>query len=214
MIIHRNIEQGSPEWFAVKLGKPSTSNFHRMMSNKVGTTYMGDTAKTYALELALERITGEITKIPMTEWMKRGIKLEPEARQHYMDNTFRNVEEIGGIENFGCYCSTDGLVVDKLNDRLVEIKCHKGTIHYKHLMKPTTFLNHHKWQLQGELWISERRVVDLYGYHPKFTENTMAIEMEVERNEEMIGALQIRKKKFLTLVDKIEKSIKDKENGK
>ena len=199
MKIHYDIKQHSPEWYALKVGKPSTSNFHRMMANKPNTKFIGDSVHTYALELALERYTGEITETPDMKAMKRGTRLEPKAREYYIENTFRKIIEIGGIDNYGCFCSTDGIEVSNTNDRMLEIKCHDKKIHFEYLQHPDKFLNDHKWQLQGELFVSERKYVDLVGYHPKFRDKQIIL--TVERDEKLQIEIQNRVSKFLPLID-------------
>jgi len=196
MIVHENIVQGSAEWFALKIGKLSTSNFGRAMSNGRGTDSMGATATTYAKDLAIERLTGVITEFPETYHMERGTKLEPEARKYYEETYFDVVTEIGGIENHGFFCSTDGLIGD---DKVLEIKCPKASNHFDYLLDNSKFINKYKPQIQGELWLSERKICIFVSYHPDFNQQVV---LEIPRDEDYIQKL-VRRTKLM------EKTIKE-----
>ncbi len=104
-------EQGSPEWLAARLGKPSASMFNKLitLTGKPSTSADG-----YINELIAERITGKSEPFHVTEWMERGTALEPEAREAYEFISGNEVIETGFILDtdweFGC--SPDGLILD------------------------------------------------------------------------------------------------------
>jgi len=202
MVIRRDIEQGTPEWFGVKLGIPSTSNFSRMIANGKGQNTMGLTAKTYAKELVIEKMTGVLTQLPKLYHIERGKELEPFAREWYEDNYFENVEEIGGIENQDCYCSTDGLIGEK---KVLEIKCPLANTHFDYLIDPKLLIKTYHWQVQGELWLSERDTCILVSYHPDFQKQVV---VEVKRDEKAILQLVKRAKDFKKEIIKLETKIK------
>ena len=77
-----DVEQGSPEWFAVKCGIPSASNFDKLLMidgkpSKQRTKYL--------YQLAGETVTGiaEDAYHYQSSAMLRGIEIEAEARQMY-----------------------------------------------------------------------------------------------------------------------------------
>ena len=80
-------EQGSPEWLAARLGKPSASSFSKLITK---TGKPSSSADGYIDELIAERITGKSEPFHVTEWMERGTALEPEAREAY-ELILRNV---------------------------------------------------------------------------------------------------------------------------
>ena len=193
MIIHDTIEQGTEEWFAIKSGKPSTSNFSKMMSNGRGTDSMGVTALGYAKQLAAERELGFSFSGQgfRSDSMERGNLFEPDARAYFNKTMFQNVVEIGGIENFECFASTDGLP----DDAVLEIKCPEYPNHLKYLFDHGALIDKdYKWQLQGELWISERETAYVMSYHPDFQDKQVIT--TVERDEEMIDQLINRRELF------------------
>ena len=111
-------EQLSPEWYKLRAGVPSASNFDKLITAK------GETSKQrikYMYTLAGESITGEKEQTYQNATMQRGIELENEAREMYELITGQEVAQVGFCMNdnkeFGC--SPDGLVGE---DGLIEIK--------------------------------------------------------------------------------------------
>lgn len=159
-------EQGSEEWFALRGGIPTASQFSKLVTSK------GEPSKSmaeYAMVLAAERWAGK----PVDAWegnqyTDRGTELEPAARAFYEFITDNEVQEIGFVtDNDGQYgCSPDGLVGEAGG---VEFKCqiakeHIKTLLYykKHGRCPTTYVQ----QTQGEIMVCERDWFDLVFYHP------------------------------------------------
>ena len=69
-------EQGSPEWLASRLGRPSASNFGRLVT---GSGKPSSSAESYINEMIAERLTGRSKPFYTNEHMERGNALEPEA---------------------------------------------------------------------------------------------------------------------------------------
>ena len=85
-------EQRSPEWYAERLGVPSASQFHRII------TPTGQASKQvdgYINELVAEKVTQQQAYVHETEAMKRGTELEPLARENFEFITDYAVSEIG-----------------------------------------------------------------------------------------------------------------------
>ena len=152
MKIHYDLVQHSDEWFAERLGVPSTSKFKDMMTNGKGSDTMGATAHSYAKELAIERVTNKPTDRFVSFDMERGTELEPQALAWFEQITLTPVKLIGGISNYGCFSSTDGLT----EDGVIEIKCPRNTTHFGYIMDPDSLRKTYHAQVQGELWVSER----------------------------------------------------------
>ena len=76
------MEQRSLEWYAIKAGKVSAGRVHDIITR----TRSGDyTAQRQArlTDILLERLTGELTQIPVTPAMQWGIDMEAAARNAY-----------------------------------------------------------------------------------------------------------------------------------
>jgi len=103
-VIILEMEQGSDEWLAARLGRPSASMFSKLITTKgKSSTQAGG----YINKLAGERLSGESEAFYTNEHMVRGTELEPEAREVYEFITGNDVLEVGFIvdPNFEYGCS-------------------------------------------------------------------------------------------------------------
>ncbi len=162
--IEYDIKQGSDEWRAAKVSKPSASNAKRLITS-VGKA--SESMKGYAGELAEELFSGR----SLNEWKGNsatefGSETEPEGLLAYGMKTDQEVIKCGYIQDEPLYrylVSPDGLISD---NGMVEVKCkpklHRYTLLYykKHNKIPTDYIA----QLQMQLLISEREWVDIYYY--------------------------------------------------
>jgi putative phage-type endonuclease len=186
-------EQGSPEWLASRLGRPSAS----MFSNLITTSGKpSSSAKKYIAEMVAERLTGRSKPFYTNDHMERGNFLEPEAREAYEFITDLEVVETGFIlhdsEEFGC--SPDGLVA---NDGGLEIKCPSDGVHAGYLIDgkvPTKYYQ----QVQGCMWVTGRDWWDFMSYHPEMPH----LLVRMERNEEFIEAMATEVNKAVEIIVK------------
>ena len=129
MIFH-NVAQNTDEWAALRVGKATASNFSCFMANDFRA--FGEPAKRYALQLALEQITGSKAESGFSnEHTERGHEQEPVARMLYEERNFIDVGN-GGFFDCGDYGdSPDGLP----GDGVIEIKSVIAPIHYATLQR-------------------------------------------------------------------------------
>jgi hypothetical protein len=186
-------EQGSPEWLASRLGRPSAS----MFSNLITTSGKpSSSAKKYIAEMVAERLTGRSKPFYTNDHMERGNFLETEAREAYEFITDLEVVETGFIlhdsEEFGC--SPDGLVA---NDGGLEVKCPSDGVHAGYLIDgkvPTKYYQ----QVQGCMWVTGRDWWDFMSYHPEMPH----LLVRMERNEEFIEAMATEVNKAVEIIVK------------
>lgn len=114
-------KQGSAEWFAARLGKPTASGIGNIVTGS-GKPRSGERPRRYMLELLGERLTGQPCQHYETESMIRGSELEPSARAMWELKTGNECDQVGFIlSDCGRYgCSPDGLCGE---DGGIEIKC-------------------------------------------------------------------------------------------
>lgn len=195
-----DVQQNTDEWQALRLGKATASNFGCFMAN-YGKAF-GEPAKRYALQLALERLTGKKAEYSFTnEHMERGHEQEPVAKMLYAEEHFADVTN-GGFFDCGTYGdSPDGLVGDA---GIVEVKSVIAPTHWDNLQRGT-FDPAYKWQLVGHLECSGRKWVDYISYCAEFPPETRLIVYRLHREqcEDEIRMLQERRGQFLTLVGQI-----------
>lgn len=161
MIVH-TCEQGSEEWFRVRMGMPTASEFSTVMAKGKGGE-ASKTRRTYMLKLAGEILTGEPMDHYSNHHMERGKEYEPEARDLYAFMQDTDPECVGFISNGRAGCSPDCLVG---RDGLAEIKTK-----LPHLQIECLFSDRvppeHLAQTQGSLWVAEREWIDFVSYWPK-----------------------------------------------
>lgn len=188
MIIHSNIIQGSDSWFELRLGKATASNFSKVLAKG-----QGKTRKAYMLKLAAERLTGESQESYSDSNMDWGTEHEGEARRHYEAIMGVEVEQVGFIEHSeDVGVSPDGLVG---TDGMVQFKCPLTTTHIEYLISgkfPTTY----EAQVQGELWVAERKWSDFCSFDPHMRSNKM-FKIRVYRDEDYIANLEIEVLRFI-----------------
>ena len=178
MNIHKELIQGSPEWFEIRVGKVTASHAQAIGNNGKGLD-------TYLLEVASEMFSSSEKEHYSNEHTERGNELEPIARSMYELQNDVEVEEIGFAEyNDFVGCSPDGLVG---KDGMIEIKCPDDKTYFNLLMNEK-IENAYIWQCQMNMLILERKWCDLVFYNPNF-EKSMKI-FRLEPDKEMFSKLK------------------------
>ena len=188
------MKQGGDEWFAARLGRLTASR----MADVIATTKAGYSASRagYAVELALERITGQGERGFTNAAMQWGTDTEPFARAAYEMHTGDFVSLAGfvrhpTIEMAGA--SPDGFVGA---DGLVEIKCPERKQHLAYIRDrkaPSKYLPQIHWQLActGRQWC------DFVSYDPRFPMGLQLMVVRVRRDEDEVNRLESEAVKFL-----------------
>lgn len=166
MIVH-DVEQRSPEWYALRAGKPTASEFPRLFTSKGEPS---KSAPAYARVLAAELYAGR----PVDGWegnayTERGRELEARAVELYEFARDVETSPVGFItdDTMTAGCSPDRLVE---NDGLLEVKCLKAENHVAAILY---YRQHGRCapdyvqQTQGQLFICGRAWCDLVFYHPE-----------------------------------------------
>ncbi len=198
------MEQRSDEWFAARLGKVSASR----VAEVIARTKTGPAAsrRNYAVELALERITGDRQERYQNAAMQRGTDLEPLARAAYESATGQLVEECGFVLHPRIAmsgASPDGLVGDV---GLVEIKVPNSATHLSTIVSRKAdpqYLPQMLWQMActGREWC------DFVSYDPRFPEGKQVFIARVARDENAIAEIEAEVAAFLGEVEAIIKEI-------
>lgn len=157
MIIHDCI-QGSPDWYALRAGIPTASEFSSILAKGEGKT-----RRSYLLRLAGELVTGEPAETYQSADMERGKAMEAAARDMYAFMADAEPELVGFITRDIAGCSPDALVS---GSGLLEIKTKKPALLIECILKDV-FPAEHKAQCQGALWVTEREWIDLAVYYPR-----------------------------------------------
>lgn len=199
MKIYNDIEQGSPEWMALRCGRVTMSRAKDCISKGRGSS-PSLTREKYLYEIVSERLTGQPESQYTNQAMEHGTITEPEARLVYQDKESVIVDQIGFVEhdeNTGC--SPDGVIG---KEGLLEIKCPKTSTQIRRIME-NDFPSEYKAQVQGQLWICEREWCDFVSYDPRIEGPASYFKIRVHRDEKYIKELQIGIEKFIEEVERI-----------
>ena len=134
MDIH-NMEQKSDEWFAIRKGRLTASQYDKVFNQKTLSLNKINALKhidTMLGELYYKQ--DDMIKFKPSWAMERGIRLEDEARIDFEIREDVKVDEVGFVtnESFGDHigCSPDGLIAGENGG--VEIKCPLPATHIKY----------------------------------------------------------------------------------
>lgn len=195
------IIQGSPEWFALRVGKVTASRVADVIAKT--KTGWGASRANYMAELIAERLTGEPAEKYTNAAMAWGTEKEPDARAAYEFFRDAHVVEVAFINHpvIGMTgASPDGFVGDH---GLVEIKCPNTATHLDTLLSqsiPGKYVTQMLWQME----VSGRAWCDFVSYDPRLPETMSLFVKRVERDDNLIDEMRSLVIEFL---DEIEQKI-------
>ncbi len=196
--------QGTPEWLQERLGFVTGSRFADVLAKARNKSEpWGQTAVSYALTLAGERLTGmpsQTERFPATDW---GNEQEPYAVAAYEQMQGVTVETAGFVPHAlvdWVGCSPDGLVGD---DGTIEAKCPFTEREHLRTVWTGCMPDEHKAQVQGGLWVTGRQWCDFISYNPRLPESCSLFVSRVERDPEYIAKLSQRIEAFAGLVSEM-----------
>jgi putative phage-type endonuclease len=199
-----DIQQGTPEWFAVRLGTPSASQFKTVMASGRGEG-ISLTRTKYMRQLAGERITGQPMETFSNGAMKRGKAMEAEARDYYAFISDCDPVQVGfvrnGEENNLYGCSPDALIGD---DGLLEIKTANPDVLIEWIERGT-LPPEHRAQVQGQMWVCERKWCDFIGYWPRMPKFIRRVERDEPYIDKMATAVTEFNTELFELVKRLRK---------
>lgn len=198
------IEQGTPEWFAQRLGKVTASR----IADIIAKTKTGVSASraNYLAQLVAERLTGQAADTFKSGAMKHGTETEPLARMAYEAETGNLVTEVAMIQHPKIEmsgASPDGLVDE---DGLVEIKCPNTATHINTLIGgkvPSQYISQMQWQMA----CTGRKWCDFVSFDPRMPTNMQLFIQRVERDESLIKEYESEIVQFLKEVDETVKKL-------
>jgi hypothetical protein len=202
VIVH-NVEQGTAEWFRVRLGIPTASNFDKIVTP---TGQLSKQSRGYAFRLVTEILLQKsLEPLSNLEWVERGKELEPDAVRMYEFETEMKTAPVGFIttDDRQIGCSPDRLLIGESGG--VEIKCPAPHTHVEYMLDG--FGKDYIVQVQGQMLVGEFEFVDRYSYHPEmppFRHRTV-------RDEAFIRKLEVALEDFNEM--KLEMLLKARERG-
>jgi len=196
MEIIRGIDQGSPEWFSLRVGSVGASSISKIITStgKKSTQRQG-----YLYTLAGEILTGKKTESYSNQYMQDGIDREPQTRMEFQLETMKQVEEVALIfpdGRPGWHCSPDGILVGE--EAGLELKSVIPATQVKYLDKgvlPTEY----RLQCQMSLFVTGW---DLW-YFCSFCPGLKPLIVNVERDEKLIEIIKEDLNLFISDLNKL-----------
>lgn len=199
------IEQGTPEWFAARLGRVTASR----VSDVVAKTKSGWGASraNYMADLIAERLTGVAVEGFKSAAMQWGSDVESQARAEY--EFFRDVEiaAVGFVVHptiAMAGASPDGLVGD---DGLIEVKCPLTKTHIDTLLGSSVDGTYVK-QMQFQMACTGRQWCDFVSFDPRMPEDLRLFVKRIPRDAETITGIEKEVVTFLAEVDRKEEQLR------
>ena len=193
------IAQGTPEWFAQRLGNVTASRMSDVLAK--GKSGEAVTRQKYRMQLVAERITGLVAESFTSAAMEWGTEQEKFARIRYEADTGYFVDEAEfythpTIKWLGA--SPDGLLND--TGGLLEIKCPNTQTHLGYMLDkkaPAAYIN----QMQTQMWVTGRAWCDFVSYDPRVPERLQLFIVRLNRDDALIERMEVEVHKFLSEVE-------------
>lgn len=198
------VEQYSDEWWKVRLGIPTASNFHLFITpTGKPTTPDNKERRKYLYRLVAERILEEPMppRFEGNEYTERGKEMEGEAAQVFRERVGGTLSRGGfmTIHNGRYGCSLDRIWRDK---EAVEIKAPAAWTHIQYLVEGPG--DRYKPQVQGQLMISEFERAHFWSWHPRFA----PVHIIVEPDDRYIARMRQELDLFCEELDNVERFVR------
>jgi len=207
--LKHNIEQRTPEWLTLRLGRFTSSNIFKLMTNPRSKAAkeageLSATAKSYVLEKAAELVYNTPAPVAFSAAMDWGNEHEETAVKAY-ENISGNKVSPGAFWTFGDYTGTspDGLLNETGTNEsgLIEIKCPYNRVNHLEnclTLKTADDLKakskQYYYQVQHQLYITGRAYCDFVSFDPRLlTGENWALcchAVRIERNETEIDEIE------------------------
>ena len=208
----KDLEQGSPEWLAARVGRVTASRIADVMAKGKGGE--AQTRLNYKWQLVAEVMTGQSQEDRFfCQAMAWGVEQEPFARAAYEIQTGGLVENVGLVAHPSiprCAASPDGLVG---LDGLLEIKCPKTPTHLEYMEKGA-IPGHYQLQMLWQMACTGRAWVDFATFDPRLPEELQLFVMRFPRDQTRIDAIESEVQKFWNEIDEIIETLRKRRDGK
>lgn len=203
------IEQGSPEWHALRLGKVTASRIADVLAKtKSG---WGASRGNYAAELVVERLTNQRTEGYTNDAMRWGVENEPYARAAYEFRTDATVDLVTFVDHPRIAlsgASPDGLIGD---DGLVEFKCPNTATHINTLLNQGA-AEKYRLQMAWQMACTGRAWCDFVSFDPRLPEEMRLYIERFHRDDTQIKTLETEVEIFLGEIDETLKRLRRRYN--
>lgn len=199
-----DMPQGGDDWFEIRNGTLTSSNFSSVMAEGEGLTRKG-----LLHRLAGERLSGIPAETYENAAMARGRAHEPLSLADYALTRGVEVQRVGFVrrtvrsigDDFVVGCSPDGIVDP---DGGIESKSMKPELIVAMAEGGSKFPTQFRAQVQGNMWVMGRRWFDLRVSYDKMP---LSLTFHVERDDKYINELSNACERFVYDLDQIVKRL-------
>ena len=203
MIVH-NMEQGTEEWFQIKLGKWSASTIDNLFASPTTASY-----RNLVRKIAYERLTGKRPEDFKSDFMNRGNEMEPLAVEAYEREKMESIELVGFCENedHKSGCSPDGLVGEK---GMVQFKSPKYSTMFDYFVKNESitdrqFLGRLYFnQVQMEMLITDREWSDYVVFEPELPLVIRRVKADIDIQNDILRKILVAESEVDILMELVE----------
>ncbi|MGD8567364.1 MAG: YqaJ viral recombinase family protein [Gammaproteobacteria bacterium] len=196
------VEQRSDEWFKLRIGKITCSNFGILMPTPRQKTEWNDTQLKILREIAAEIITQEREESYTSSAMQWGIDQEDNARYLFQAQEFETVRTCGFFE-LSEYVggSPDGIIVRDGEDwGNLETKCPTSKQHLLYELDKDELFKAYKYQVLGQCLVTELLPYALCSYDPRFPDSRQLIIIRGVATDEDLKPLRDRLDSAIALI--------------
>lgn len=196
-----NVEPSSGEWLSIRLGIPTASMFHKILTPK--KLDFSAQARGYAFRLVAEKLLNEsLDSLDYIDHVQRGKDLEPQAITMYEFAEETETAPVGFIttDDMRAGATPDRLIIGK--PAALEVKCPAPHTHLEYLVDG--WGADYLIQAQGQAYVGEFEYVDRYSFHPALPPALN----RTNRDEAIIGKLRVALDQFFDVRDQIEAAVR------
>lgn len=190
-MIHIPVVQGSEDWLRARMGRPTASEFDRIITAKKWEPTSGAARRSYQVRLLTELILDCPLDDAVTPAMIHGTDFEAKTKAAY--------EMLHGVDIEPCgFCTNDDGTVGASPDGFVGsegmVECKspfKPEIHCGYLLNPQTLADQYWIQAQAQLYICDgRKWTDLISYFGGMPMVTIRVTPHAEFQQKLDVALR------------------------
>lgn len=186
-----DVEQKSEAWFDLRRKVFTASVSAAWIAAENRSAKQEGAAKT-AIYKKLAEKSGCEMKPNNADWsMKRGTRLESDAREQYEKETGNTVEEVGFCVHDTALAgaSPDGFVNDRKG--MVEIKVPESQTHVKYIFEPEEFIKYCKFQAHQQMAVTGCNYVEIFSYCPGLPSVRLTIKRDAFTEDLLRGLIRL-----------------------
>jgi hypothetical protein len=203
-MIRYDMKQGSPEWNRIRRGKPTASEFERILSP---TGKVSAQKASYFYRKLAERLGFEVENITSAA-LAYGHEMEPQAVRTYEALLGVETESIGfATDDRGRYGASPDRILSS-GEGILQVKCpYTPWVHLEYFGSPgggALKMDHYP-QIQGEMLVTGAQWCDLISYYPSLP----MVRIRVDRDQPYLDTLRMQLELFCNDLDRMEREVRE-----